>query len=64
MKKRLLIPIIISLIFSSCSDFSGNEDAVEASLKPGTTTTSTDDDDDETTTELFALKFMIILDFF
>ena len=35
MKNRLLILIIFAFIFSSCSDFSGNEDAVEASLKPG-----------------------------
>ena len=35
MKNKLLFPIILSFIFSSCSDFSGNEDAVEASLKPG-----------------------------
>ena len=35
MKNRLLFPIIFAFIFSACSDFSGNEDAVEASLKPG-----------------------------
>ena len=38
MKNRLLIPIIFVFIFSSCSDFSGNEDEVEASLKPGPVT--------------------------
>ena len=41
MKKRLLIPIIFAFFFSSCSDFSGNEDAVEASLKPGPVTRTT-----------------------
>ena len=35
MKIRILVTIIFTFIFSSCSDFSGNEDAVEASLKPG-----------------------------
>ena len=35
MKNRLLFPIIFAFIFSACSDFSGNEDEVEASLKPG-----------------------------
>ena len=35
MKNRLLFPIIFAFIFSACSDFTGNEDAVEASLKPG-----------------------------
>ena len=34
MKNRLLFPIIFAFIFSACSDFSGNEDEVEASLKP------------------------------
>ena len=38
MKNRLLISIIFAFIFSSCSDFSGNEDAVEASLKPAAVT--------------------------
>ena len=38
MKNRLLFPIIFAFIFSACSDFSGNEDAVEASLKPGPVT--------------------------
>ena len=45
MKNILLFPIIFAFIFSACSDFSGNEDEVEASLKPGpvtkTTTTTT-----------------------
>ena len=36
MKNRLLFPIIFAFIFSACSDFTGNEDAVEASLKPTT----------------------------
>jgi photosystem II stability/assembly factor-like uncharacterized protein len=35
MKNILLFPIIFAFIFSACSDFTGNEDAVEASLKPG-----------------------------
>jgi len=35
MKNRLLFPIIFAFIFSACSDFTGNEDEVEASLKPG-----------------------------
>ena len=46
MKNRLLFPIIFAFIFvfifvfifSACSDFSGNEDEVEASLKPSTVT--------------------------
>ena len=40
MKNRLLFPIIFAFIFSACSDFTGNEDAVEASLKPGPDTTA------------------------
>ncbi len=43
MKYSLLFPIIFAFIFSSCSDFSGNEDAVEASLKPAPATTTTND---------------------
>ena len=35
MKNILLFQIIFVFIFSACSDFSGNEDEVEASLKPG-----------------------------
>ena len=35
MKNILLFPIIFAFIFSACSDFTGNEDEVEASLKPG-----------------------------
>ena len=35
MKNRLLFPIMFAFIFSACSNFSGNEDEVEASLKPG-----------------------------
>ena len=41
MKNRLLFLNIFAFIFSSCSDFSGNEDAVEASLKPGPVTKTT-----------------------
>ena len=50
MKNRLLILIIFAFIFSSCSDFSGNEDAVEASLKPAPVTrnNNNNDDDDDT----------------
>ena len=35
MKNRLLFPIIFAFIFSACSNFTGNEDELEASLKPG-----------------------------
>ena len=38
MKNILIFQIIFLLLFSACSDFSGNEDAVEASLKPGPVT--------------------------
>ena len=41
MKNRLNFLIIFTFIFSSCSDFSGNEDAVEASLKPAPATRTT-----------------------
>ena len=41
MKNKLLFPIIFAFIFSACSDFSGNEDAVEASLKPAPVTETT-----------------------
>ena len=34
MRNRLLFPIIFAFFFSACSNFSGNEDEVEASLKP------------------------------
>ena len=51
MKNILLFQIIFVFIFSACSDFSGNEDAVEASLKPAPVTrnnnNNNDDDDDE-----------------
>jgi len=40
MKNILIFPIIFAFIFSACSDFTGNEDAVEASLKPGPDTTA------------------------
>ena len=50
MINSLHILIILVFIFSSCSDFSGNEDAVEASLKPApvTRTNNNNDDDDDT----------------
>jgi len=50
MKNRLLFPIIFAFIFSSCSDFSGNEDAVEASLKPGPVTKKKKEESDPTRT--------------
>jgi len=49
MKNKLLFPIILSFIFSSCSDFSGNEDAVEASLKPAPVTTQQEEEEEEDT---------------
>ena len=49
MKIRILIPIIFAFIFSSCSDFSGNEDAVEASLKPAPVTNNNNNDTPTTT---------------
>ena len=48
MKNILLFPIILSFIFSSCSDFSGNEDAVEASLKPAPVTTQQEEAEEAT----------------
>ena len=54
MKNILQIPIIFAFIFSACSDFSGNEDAVEASLKPNTsTTTSSSGTSDDTTSRTY-----------
>ena len=54
MKIRLIILIIFSSIFSSCSDFSGNEDTVEASLKPTpVTTTNNNNNDDDTVTRTY-----------
>ena len=50
MKNKLLFPIIFAFIFSSCSDFSGNEDVVEASLKPSTVTTQQEEDTPTTRT--------------
>ena len=51
MKNRLLFKIIFAFIFafifSACSDFSGNEDAVEASLKPGPVTQQQQQEEDE-----------------
>ena len=55
MKNKLLFPIILSFIFSSCSDFSGNEDAVEASLKPSTVTTQQEEEDTPTTRTYYDL---------
>ena len=53
MKNGLLFPIIFAFIFSSCSDFSGNEDAVEASLKPGPVTRTTTTPPPTTTTTYY-----------
>jgi len=51
MKNRLLFPIIFPFIFvfifSACSDFSGNEDEVEASLKPGPVAKQTKEAEEE-----------------
>ena len=51
MKNILLFPIIFAFIFafifSACSDFSGNEDAVEASLKPGPVTQQQQEEEEE-----------------
>ena len=53
MKNKLLFPIILSFIFSSCSDFSGNEDAVEASLKPAPVTTQQEEEEEDTPTRKY-----------
>ena len=45
MKIRILVTIIFTFFFSSCSDFSGNEDAVEASLKPSPLTRNNNNND-------------------
>ncbi len=47
MKNILLFQIIFAFIFSACSDFSGNEDAVEASLKPGPVTQQQQEEEEE-----------------
>ena len=59
MKYILLFPIIFAFIFYSCSDFSGNEDAVEASLKPGPVTNNNNNNNDPTRTyyDLDAITF-------
>ncbi len=51
MKIRILVTIIFTFIFSSCSDFSGNEDAVEASLKPGPVTQQQQEEEEEEESE-------------
>ena len=56
MKNRLNFLIIFTFIFSSCSDFSGNEDAVEASLKPAPVTrnnNNNNNNDDDTPTRTY-----------
>ena len=60
MKNRLNILIIFAFIFSSCSDFSGNEDAVEASLKPGPVTKTTTPPSTTTKYDLRQLHLVII----
>ena len=59
MKNRLLFPIIFAFIFSACSDFSGNEDEVEASLKPSTVTAQREEEDAATKTwnHLYGITF-------
>ena len=57
MKNRLNILIIFAFIFSSCSDFSGNEDAVEASLKPAPVTKTTTPPSTTTKYDLKAITF-------
>jgi len=44
---QIIFPIIFAFIFSACSDFSGNEDAVEASLKPGPVTQQQQEEEEE-----------------
>ena len=55
MNIKIIFPFIFTFIFSSCSDFSGNEDAVEASLKPApvTRTNNNNNDDDDTPTRTY-----------
>ena len=55
MKNKLLFLIIFAFIFSSCSDFSGNEDAVEASLKPSTVTTQQQEEEETATRTYYDL---------
>ena len=53
MINRLHILIILVFIFSSCSDFSGNEDAVEASLKPGPVTNNNNNNNNNDPTRTY-----------
>ena len=57
MKNILLFPIIFpfifAFIFSACSDFSGNEDAVEASLKPGPVTQQQQEEEESESTRTY-----------
>lgn len=59
MKNILLFQIIFAFIFSACSDFSGNEDAVEASLKPGPVTQQQEEESVSTRTyhHLYGVAF-------
>jgi len=59
MKNRLLFPIIFAFIFSACSNFSGNEDEVEASLKPSTVTAQKEEETATTRTyyDLYGITF-------
>ena len=44
---QIIFAFIFAFIFSACSDFSGNEDAVEASLKPGPVTQQQEEEEEE-----------------
>ena len=44
---QIIFAFIFAFIFSACSDFSGNEDAVEASLKPGPVTQQQQQEEEE-----------------
>ncbi len=44
---QIIFAFIFAFIFSACSDFSGNEDAVEASLKPGPVTQQQQEEEEE-----------------
>ena len=48
---QIIFAFIFAFIFSACSDFSGNEDAVEASLKPGPVTQQQQQQEEEEESE-------------
>lgn len=56
MKNILLFQIIFVFIFSACSDFSGNEDEVEASLKPGPVAKQKKEAEEEATRKYYDLN--------